>query len=388
MTTEHRIALITLLLPLVAGVVSCTGEAPAGNDSATSRAVSGIRYLASDGSGDDGFARATAVQVFSFPDDHRPHPDYRTEWWYFTGNLSDTDDNHYGFELTLFRFALTPGEPQTDAALASTQIWMANLAVTDSGRKLFQAAERLSRGAPLLAGLQASDDADEVLLTLEDWSIRINGNAVFLAAGEADFGIELELAGLDRIVRQGEQGLDQKGPEPGNASYYYSAPRLTVSGELRSAGRPAREVTGSAWLDREWGTSALSPGVAGWDWFALQLDDGTDLMFYRLRTNDNQTSPFSGGSMTAADGSTTRLTADAVALAPTRSWTSPATRISYPVEWKLSVPDADFDLMIRPRIDDQEIDLTVRYWEGAVTVSGAAGDSAGTGVGYLELAGY
>jgi predicted secreted hydrolase len=240
----------------------------------------------------------------------------------------------------------------------------------------------------MLAGLQSTAVEAEVLLTIEDWSIRIDGDAVFLAASEADFGIEFELTGLDRIVLQGDRGLDQKGPERGNASYYYSAPRLTVTGELHSAGRPATAVTGTAWLDREWGTSALSPGVAGWDWFALQLDDGTDLMFYRLRTEDGQTSPFSGGSLTTNAGSTRRLAADSVALEATRDWTSPATRIRYPVEWSLSVPDAGLDLKIIPRIDNQEIDLTVRYWEGAVSVSGTSGDSGSSGVGYLELAGY
>jgi predicted secreted hydrolase len=198
----------------------------------------------------------------------------------------------------------------------------------------------------------------------------------------------VQLRGLDRIVLQGEGGLDRKGPERGNASWYYSAPRLAVAGALTSAGRDAVPVTGSAWLDREWSTSALSPGIAGWDWFALQLDDGSDLMFYRLRTASGSTSPFSGGTLTAPDGTTTRLDAEAVALEAVRNWTSKRSGIRYPVAWNLSLPDQDLELSISPRLDDQEIDLMVRYWEGAVSVSGSRNGQALSGVGYLDLAGY
>jgi predicted secreted hydrolase len=141
-------------------------------------------------------------------------------------------------------------------------------------------------------------------------------------------------------------------------------------------------------MDREWSTSALAPELQGWDWFALQLDDGRDLMFYRLRGADGGTSPFSGGSLTDAAGLTTRLGADDIVLTATREWTSPATSVRYPVAWRLSLPREDLELALEPRLDRQELDLSVRYWEGAISVSGRAAGRCFDGVGYVELAGY
>ncbi|MGD8339154.1 MAG: lipocalin-like domain-containing protein [Gammaproteobacteria bacterium] len=352
--------------------------------------LSGIRYLAA---GDDasGFARATEPRdYFVFPADHSDHPAFRTEWWYFTGNVFDAERNHYGFELTAFRIGVNAARPERESQLAAAEVWMAHLAVTDTSRQSFQVAERLSRGAPGIAGVvRPGGGADaQVVIQVEDFSATFAGDTVSLSARDRGFGIELELSGLSRIVPQGDNGLDRKGPESGNASYYFSAPRLTVRGDLASGDAGAVAVEGSAWMDREWSTSALSPDLAGWDWFALQLDDGRDLMFYRLRSRDGGTSEFSSGSITAARGSVTRLEWQSVELVPTRSWASPATGVRYPVEWRLRVPDAGLDLSIEPRIDDQEIDESVRYWEGAVSVTGTAGAAPIEGVGYLELAGY
>jgi predicted secreted hydrolase len=277
---------------------------------------------------------------------------------------------------------------------------MGHFAVTDTAAARFQAAERLSRGAAVLAGATGGSGDAPVVVRVEDWSVTIDGDAVALRAsasasasnsdsdGDGNFGIDLELAGLERIVAQGNGGLDAKGAEPGNASFYYSAPRLAVTGRLHSAGAQAVAVTGTAWMDREWSTSALSPDIKGWDWFALQLDDGRDLMFYRLRGVDGSTSAFSGGSLTNAAGRTIRRGASDVVLTSTREWTSPATRVRYPVGWQLSLPQENLELTLAPRINGQELDLSVRYWEGAVSLSGeSAGRSVG-GVGYVELAGY
>jgi predicted secreted hydrolase len=387
--TEWRSIAAALALT---GCLALPGCEPEG-ESATTRpatGLSGIRYLA-DGDDATGFARAmTPPDYFVFPADHSVHPDFRTEWWYFTGNVFDDDRNHYGFELTVFRIGATPGRPARESRLAATEVWMAHLAVTDTARRAFQVAERLSRGAPGLAGAADESDgtANRVVLQVEDFRVTFTGDTVSLRAHDPGFGIELELSGLSRIVPQGENGLDPKGPEPGNASYYFSAPRLAVRGELGSAGADSVAVEGSAWMDREWSTSALAPDLAGWDWFALQLDDGRDLMFYRLRRNDGGTSEFSGGSIATPGGSISRLDAEAVELTATRSWTSPATGVRYPVEWQLRVPDEGLDLRIEPRLDAQEIDESVRYWEGAVSVGGTAPAGPIAGVGYLELAGY
>jgi predicted secreted hydrolase len=280
---------------------------------------------------------------------------------------------------------------------------MAHLTVTDSAGRNFLAAERLSRGAAGIAGVapevtpdraapgriaRRSDGTSESLtVRVEDFTAIFAGNRVSLAAGVADFGIDLELTGLERIVAQGNNGLDPKGPEPGNASYYFSAPRLSVSGEIQLADT-AIAVEGTAWMDREWSTSALSPDIEGWEWFALQLDDGRDLMFYRLRRFDGTTSEFSGGSIASPGGSVRRLDAASIELSVAREWTSERTGVRYPVAWNVALPALDLELTVRPRLDDQEVDLSVRYWEGAVTVAGSAGGEPLGGVGYLELAGY
>jgi predicted secreted hydrolase len=379
-----------LLGLLLAGLAGCGSGEPTPASTPSTPAPSGIRFLASTDGDSDGFARALQPRAFEFPADHGSHPAFRTEWWYFTGNVDDENEHHYGFELTVFRVALKPGAPASDSTLASNEIWMGNLAVTDAARGRFQAAERLSRGAAGLAGATKTTQAKGPgqVVSVEDWSITITGDRAALLAEDSGFGIDLELTGVDDIVTQGRDGLDAKGPEPGNASYYYSAPRLRVTGRIRSAGNDAVPVSGLAWMDREWSTSALSPDLAGWDWFALQLDDGRDLMFYRLRRSDGSTSSFSGGSIVDSRGQVTRLGADDVDLTALSAWSSPATDIRYPVAWQLSAPTEGLDLEITPWLDDQEIDLSVRYWEGAVRVRGTAAALPLGGQGYLELAGY
>ncbi len=387
--TDRAAVAVWISLCACLGLGACDPE-PAAPAAGSAPPLSGIRFLA-EGADSPGFARATAPRdYFMFPADHAPHPEFRTEWWYFTGNVFDRDRNHYGFEFTIFRIGASAAPRPRESGLATNAVWMAHVAVTDTARREFQVAERLSRGVPGIAGLANPDRAgdDPVVIQVEDFSIEFDGDIVRLDAREPGFGIELELGGLARIVPQGDNGLDPKGPEPGNASYYLSAPRLSVTGQIASGGADAAPVEGTAWMDREWGTSALSPDLAGWDWFALQLDDGRDLMFYRLRRIDGGTSEFSGGSIATANGSVTRLGADSVELSAVRSWTSPGTGVRYPVEWQLSIPSENLDLRVEPRLDQQEIDATVRYWEGAVTVRGNAAAAPVQGIGYLELAGY
>jgi predicted secreted hydrolase len=397
MTDRRAIRAIGFGLGACLALAGC-GADRAGTASAPGPGVNGVRYLAG-GADAAGFARATEPRPFVFPADHGAHPDFRTEWWYFTGNVFDDKENPYGFELTIFRIALGAASPARESSLATNAVWMAHLTVTDTARRRFEAAERLSRGAPGLAGVttgraalidaaDASDVSDTTVIAVEDFSMTYHGNAVSLEASDADFGISLELSGLDRIVAQGNAGLDAKGPEPGNASYYFSSPRLQTRGTIRSVGAAPVAVEGTAWMDREWSTSALSPDIAGWDWFALQLDDGRDVMFYRLRGRDGSTSGFSGGSVADAAGNVTRLDADSVELVPIERWTSRNTGVVYPVAWHMTIPTEDLELEIRPRLDDQELDLSVRYWEGAITVDGRASGEPIAGFGYLELAGY
>lgn len=347
-------------------------------------AVSGMRFLGDAAA--QGFAQALEPRPFVFPEDHGSHDPFRTEWWYFTGNLRTADDRHFGFELTFFRYAIAAASAPRASAWATRQIWMAHLALTDTQRRRFEATERLSRGALGLAGARS----DRFAVWVEDWTAAQSDTSapIQLTASADDFGIDLRLEPRKPVVLQGENGLDRKGPEVGNASYYYSWPRLEVRGHVQPVAEQAVAVTGLAWLDREWSTSALSPGVVGWDWFALQLSDGRDLMFYRLRDAAGDATAWSGGSIVAADGTSRRLTPESVRLDVLETWTSPDTGVAYPVGWRMQVPAHGLDLSIQPVLADQEIDLSVRYWEGAVAIESADPARSISGSGYLELAGY
>jgi predicted secreted hydrolase len=363
-------------------LAACGDARPPVADAARAVAT-GTRFLA--GPESEGFARATGPREFRFPEDHGAHSDFRTEWWYFTGNLRDASSKRYGFELTFFRIGLAAGDAQRASAWGTRQMWMAHFAVTDAAGRRFFAAQRLARDALGFAGAQGAP----FRVWVKDWEV--GGSAgrdrtqLRLTARDGNVAVDLHLDGSQPPVLQGEGGLDSKGPEPGNASYYYSMPRLAVSGTLRLEGEDV-DVEGRAWMDREWSTSALSDGTTGWDWFALRLEDGRDLMFYRLRRSDGARSEFSGGTLVEASGMIRRLRADDVELTELGSWTSPVTAVRYPVRWRLRVPGAGLDLEVEPYIPNQELVLSVRYWEGAVRAVSREG--GGGGDGYLELAGY
>lgn len=375
-------------LTVLVSVLSACSGADRGSEGRTpgdGRSLTGIGLLG--GEANEGFARATGPRRFVFPADHGSHPRFRTEWWYFTGNVDTADRARFGFELTFFRVALAPGAPQGTSGWRSNQLWMAHLAITDAADGRFSTAQRLARGALGLAG----GVGDPFHVWVDDWSATGRADsasaALRLQARNGEMGLDLELRSQTSVVLQGVQGRDAKGPEPGNASYYYSMPRLAVSGEITVGGRD-NTVQGSAWMDREWSTSALSDGVQGWDWLALQLGDGSDLMFYRLRRADGTASPFSAGAMIAANGKRESLAAGDVDLVPQQWWRSPTTGIEYPVAWSLRIPSRRISLAVTAVIPNQEIDLTVRYWEGAVDVRGTRGEAPLVGRGYLELAGY
>lgn len=336
---------------------------------------------------DAGYERALAPKTFVFPDDHGPHDRFKTEWWYFTGNLANAEGRRFGYELTFFRFALKPEPVPSASAWRSNQLYMAHLAVTDPQRQRFYARERFSRAGNGLAGA----DAGRLRVWLNDWSAEAiedaRGAALRLRAKTPEMALDLALSPEKSPVPQGDRGLSQKSPEAGNASYYYSYPRVSTEGTLVLSGRTFT-VRGQSWMDREWGTSALSPEQAGWDWFALQLSDHTELMFYRLRRKDGQKDPNSAGSYILPDSARISLTADAVAIDSPARWQSPRSGIVYPSGWHLAVPDLKLELDVKPLMADQELNLSYRYWEGAVAVTGTKTGKPVTGQGYVELTGY
>ena len=337
------------------------------------------------GEPEGGFARATAPRRFSFPADHGPHTGFRTEWWYFTGNLTTAEGRRFGYQLTFFRVALKPGPAVRSSRWGANEVFMAHFAVTDVDGKRFHHVERFSRAALGLAGAGGSPLA----VRLEDWSA-LETSAIpwsmQLAARDNETAVDLQVRSIGPVVLNGEGGLSRKGSRPGSASYYYSLPRMETSGTIR-IGKETFAVAGLSWLDREWSTSALERDQAGWDWFALQLADGRELMFYRLRRSDETDDPFSSGTFVAADGTSRHLAREDVALEVTGHWQSTASGVSYPSRWRLRVPSESLDLEIVPRLADQELRATIRYWEGAVTVRPMAAGSPG-GSGYVELTGY
>jgi predicted secreted hydrolase len=328
-----------------------------------------------------GFARAIEPRRFLFPADHGAHPAFRNEWWYFTGNLEDADGRRLGYQLTLFRVALVAEAARRASEWATRDVWMGHLAVSDAGANRHAARERFARGAAGLAGARV----DPIRIWLEDWQISSpDGERWRLEAREDGLGIDLELESRRPPVLQGEDGLSRKSAEPGNASYYYSLTRLATRGEVLIGGERFT-VTGSSWLDREWSTSVLADDQAGWDWFALQFEDGRDLMYYRLRRTDGSADPMSAGSLVTAGGALRRLGDAAVTLEPLRWWRADD-GTAYPVAWEMHLP-GEPRWRIDAVFDAQRMDLTVRYWEGMVTVT-EADSGAPLGRGYMELAGY
>jgi predicted secreted hydrolase len=371
-----------LLLPALA---ACS-QATSGRPDRPQTANIGLRYM--QAGEDAGFAKAVEPRALRFPIDHGSHPDFRTEWWYFTGTLQAAGGDRYGFELTFFRVALAPAAAAPrPSAWGTGQIWMAHLAVTDATGHRFVARERMAREAIGLAGVTTAP----LRVRVKGWTATLmqNDETETWELNAFDEGVRLKLRLATRAppILNGDHGLDRKGPEPGNASYYYSEPRLAASGVLSLDDKEVA-VRGEAWMDREWSTSALDADIAGWDWFGLRLSDGSSLMYYRLRRVDGTADAFSGGTWVDAAGRSTRLARADVELAPLKHWTSPVSGARYPVAWHLRVPGAGVDFDLEPYLNDQELNLSVRYWEGAVRGDGHGPDGHFTADGYLELAGY
>ena len=359
------------------------------------------------GSG-DGFARATEPNAIQFPRDLGPHDDYQTEWWYYTGNLKTVDGRPFGFQFTIFRRALAPQEelsadwadsadseePLKSAESAQSadqtsswrteQVYLAHFTISDIAADAFYPAERFSRGAAGLAGATA----DPYRVWLEEWSVEeIAPGQVRLRAQTDDVALDLMLTETRPPVLHGDSGLSQKGPEPGNASYYYSLIGQRAAGAVTVGGQRF-DVTGQAWKDHEWSTSALSDGAVGWDWISLQMDDGGALMLFEIRRADGTREPLSAGTYIAPDGTLTHLAAGDWTLDVTDTWTSPTSGGEYPAGWRIAVPAVGLELTGRPQMANQELNVSTVYWEGAVAFEGTRDGAPVSAEGYIELTGY
>ncbi|NND72014.1 MAG: carotenoid 1,2-hydratase [Rhodothermales bacterium] len=347
-----------------------------------------LQVSAAMGGDTTGYARADKILELQFPEDYGPHPDFKTEWWYYTGNVWTDSGDRFGYEFTIFRSALKPTSPQdtTLSDWATNQLYMAHFGLTDKARGDFYHFERFSRGAAGLAGAVANP----YRVWLDDWEIHATGSELYptrLYAHDGPTGIDITLQRGKPIVLQGDQGLDQKGAGSGNASYYYSFTRLPTTGSV-TVGDEVFSVEGLSWKDHEWSTSALGPKETGWDWFALQLSDGRDVMFYQLRENSGNASEFSNGMLVEDDGTYRRIETDDVVIEVLDYWTSPHSNVTYPSRWTLTYPTENLTLTVTPIVNDQEMNVSVRYWEGAVDILGSSNGQDVTGQGYVELAGY
>lgn len=330
------------------------------------------------------FRTAQPGYRYEFPRDHFNHPDFRTEWWYYTGNLRTAEGRRFGFELTFFRHALEQAR-QPAGVWGVRDAWLAHFAVSDLDGGRFYHTERLNRAGPGLAGA----DLAQGRVWNGNWQVRwkLDGTAAQeLEAVAAGFRVHLALGPLKPPVIHGIDGISRKAAGPGRASHYISLTRLEARGEVEIEGR-RHAVEGLAWMDHEFFTHQLAPDQAGWDWFSMQFDDGAELMLFRLRRKDGTVDPHSAGTYIDARGRARHLEAGDFTLLPGATWTSPRTGGRYPVAWKVRAPSLGVDASVSTRLAQQE--LVGRragappYWEGAVEIS-----ESRPGVGYLEMTGY
>ena len=317
---------------------------------------------------------AAAPATIDFPRDHGTHPDAAIEWWYYTGHLTDPKGSEYGFQVTFFRVR---------------DIYLAHFAWTDVARGRFLFEEKTHLGLPGIAGAAAG----RLDVSNEDWSARAEGDRVRLTAGRRDLGeLVLTLTPSKPPVLNGDAGLSRKGPGPNDFSHYVSITRFSAAGTLTPPKGAPLNLTGTAWFDHEWGPGALPEGAVGWDWFALQLSDGSDLMLYRMRLTGGRASPFSAGTFVPPSGPPKAIAWTDVALASTSTWTSPHTRATYPGVWTLAVRSLGLETTITPLSADQELatlkSTGVTYWEGTCRVEGTRDGRPIRGRAYVEMTGY
>ena len=340
---------------------------------------------------------ATAGYTYAFPRDHASHPDYKIEWWYYTGNVKAADGRRFGYQVTFFRVGVDPS-PSNPSKWAVRDLFMTHLAISDPSGKRYRYAEKLSRGGPGLAGAAT----DQYRVWNDDWTASLEGSQHLLKAASerrgGTSGLPGPQAAIDLRLDEGKApaihgigGISQKGAQAGNASHYYSLTRMPTRGSITVDGERF-EVTGDSWMDHEFGTSFLEPGQRGWDWLSIQLSDGRELMLYQLRRDDGSRDPRSSGTLVGTDGRTKHLDVNAFTLTPGRATFKSKNGATYPIEWSIAIPSEKLDLTVTTPLNDQELALErstgVAYWEGAIDVSGSSSGTPVGGAGYLEMTGY
>lgn len=336
------------------------------------------------------FQPAAEGYRYEFPRDHGSHESFRTEWWYYTGNLSTKDGRSFGYQLTFFRRGVPPDQVKTlPSKWSITQLYLGHFAVADLSKGRFHYAEKISR-----AGLgKAGAEAGRLHAWIDRWDAETAQQSEHhrLRAADGELAIDLDLVPAKPLVVHGRGGVSRKGHEQGQASHYYSFPRLATAGRM-TIGKETFDVTGDSWMDHEFGSADLGKDLVGWDWFSVQLDNRTELMLYRLRRADGSADSASSGTFIDREGKAQQLSIDDFALEPLSWWTSPTSKARYPQRWRLTIPSHRLSLEVVPRMAEQELLTTrstqVTYWEGAIEVKGVAGEKKIQGQGYMELTGY
>lgn len=333
------------------------------------------------------YQRALPGYHYRFPRDNFNHPEYQTEWWYYTGNLKASDGHRFGFELTFFRQALSQ-DKATQSDWDIHDIYLAHFALSDLEAGKFYYEERVNRAGPGIAG--SSEHAEKIWNG--NWSVSWSGEQQNLFALSNDVSINFKMNSQKPPVIHGQNGISQKAAGAGHASHYISYTRLLTNGTIQLNGRNY-SVDGSTWMDHEFFTNSLSTDQTGWDWISLQLNDNTEIMLYRFRRKDGTIDPFSSGTYIDAQGRSTNLTINDFSMIPKdKTWTSPATHAAYPIEWLISIPELAIKLSLKTALPSQELisknSVGPSYWEGSITGSGTRNSSPVRGVGYLEMTGY
>ena len=331
--------------------------------------------------------RAELGWQYAFPRDHSIHPEFKTEWWYFTGNLADAAGRRFGYQLTFFRQGiLHPDERDpTMSRFVVGDLKFSHFTVTDVAGRQFRFQQKTSRGAFGEAGFNEGVR----IAWNESWVLRLEPDGVFhLTADMPDAAVDLRVRSTKPPVIHGGDGLSRKAAGEAHASHYYSLTRMPTEGEVR-VGDARFQVTGESWFDHEWATNQLAAGQIGWDWLSAQFDDGTELMLYQMRLESGGADPSSSGTVVAADGAAKHLTSAEYRMTPTQFWQSRVSAARYPVGWRIEVPGERLEITVTPVLENQELAMMpLTYWEGAVEIKGTRDGKPINGRGYLELTGY
>jgi predicted secreted hydrolase len=342
----------------------------------------------------DPFRAAMPGYQYSFPRDYFNHPEFQTEWWYYTGNLRTPEGRHFGFELTFFRQGVDR-QATAPEVWEVRDLWLAHLALSDLDGGRFLHTERLNRSGPGVAGA----DRGQARVWNGNWQAqwKLDPQAPGgmasqqLKAVSDHFSFELAMKTAKPPVIHGENGVSQKAEGPGRASHYISFTRLLTDGVIVIEGQKF-SVEGESWMDHEFFTHQLTPNQSGWDWFSLQFKDGSEMMLFQLRRKDRAIDPFSAGTYIDPQGRTTHLSAKDFSLAPGMTWTSPASGGRYPIAWNIRVPSLSLEASLATRLPQQELTGKTRsaptYWEGAIEVTATRKGQPLMGSGYLEMTGY